>query len=277
MARTTSAGYPFAKVHSCKIHPGIGIARVGNSTEGYYLAPESLEASKDAPTGGYKDASGRVKRQAARFKLYGYDKDGINLGELPLRPTENDRSAVEVEWGVHLVNKKGACYRVQDGLPRTPNAKLRNGNGASHHYPDTRDPNERSELIIDPNVRTIASSGKPASSRFDTGKFLGFEVNLGELQIDETGRLLVLGGLGHAASTIPDNPIGADPNSADYWANNDYWYDDVSDGPVTATVTLPDGRRIEVSDPRDAAWVVVGPPQFCAINRCARHLVRCDT
>src|SRR5262249_50107875 len=94
------------------------------------------------------------------------------------------------------------------------------------------------------------------------GAFLGVPVYLGELQVDERGRLLVLGGLGRAGSTIPDNPIGADTRSSDYWANNDYWYDDVSDGPVSAAVTLPDGRRIDVSDPKDAAWVVVGPPNY---------------
>ncbi|MGY2803581.1 LodA/GoxA family CTQ-dependent oxidase [Bradyrhizobium sp. USDA 4506] len=261
MARTANTDYPFSNVHSCRIHPGIGIAHVGNSPDSFYVAADTPEGTRDAPAGGYKDTNGRVRRQAALFRLYGYDKDGNNLGELPLR-SANGEPAVEVEWSAHLVNKKGAAHRFQDGLVSNAPTRLRNSNGASHHYPDTRSPDERAELIIDPGVRAISSSGASDNPRFDTGAFLGVPVYLGELQVDDGGRLLVLGGLGRAGSTIPDNPIGADARSTDYWANNDYWYDDVSDGPVSAAVMLPDGRRIDVSDPKDAAWVVVGPPNF---------------
>jgi len=259
MVRTANRGYPFSEVHSCRLHPGIGIARVGNSPDSFFVAADTPAGVKDVPAGGHKDSSGRIRRQAALFRLYGYDSDGNNLGELPLKPSD-DEPAVEVEWSAHLVNRKGASYRFQDGL--AGNARLRNGNGASHQYPDTRAPDERAELIIDPGARTISSSGISANPRFDTGVFLGVPIYLGELRVDDGGRLLVLGGLGQAGSTIPDNPIGADPKSTDYWTNNDYWYDDVSDGPVSATVTLPDGRCIDVSDPKDAAWVVVGPPNY---------------
>ncbi|WP_407165971.1 LodA/GoxA family CTQ-dependent oxidase [Bradyrhizobium sp. ORS 111] len=261
MARTANTDYPFSNVHSCRIHPGIGIARVGNSPDSFYIAADTPEGTRDAPAGGYKDANGRVRRQAALFRLYGYDKDGNNLGELPLRANGGE-PAVEVEWSAHLVNKKGASHRFQDGLASNAPPRLRNSNGASHQYPDTRAPDERTELIIDPGKRTITASGASDNRQFDTGAFLGVPVYLGELQVDDGGRLLVLGGLGRAESTIPDNPIGADTRSTDYWANNDYWYDDISDGPVSAVVTLPDGRRIDISDPKDAAWVVVGPPNY---------------
>src|SRR5262249_32111947 len=66
--------------------------------------------------------------------------------------------------------------------------------------------------------------------------------------------LIVLGGHGHSGST--HHP----PAIADY-ANNDYWFDDTSDGPVTATVVLEDGSntiRIPVHVP---AWVAVAPPR----------------
>ena len=74
-----------------RIHPSIGIARVGNSEE-YYLGPETM-AGMDGladtdPMGGLpikkgqetqtitsddlRDVDGKLKRQAARFKIYAY-------------------------------------------------------------------------------------------------------------------------------------------------------------------------------------------------------------
>src|SRR6185436_583978 len=66
-----------------KIHPAIGIARVGDSPDEFYLAPEQAGAMPNelTPDGGeqpitkFKDGKGRVKRQAARFRVYGYDDD----------------------------------------------------------------------------------------------------------------------------------------------------------------------------------------------------------
>ncbi|WDM17380.1 LodA/GoxA family CTQ-dependent oxidase [Streptomyces lavenduligriseus] len=60
-------------------------------------------------------------------------------------------------------------------------------------------------------------------------------------------RLVVLGGKGHSAA-----PFGEPPLS---FGNNDGWCDDISDGPVTATLTL-EGRAVPV----EPAWVVVAPP-----------------
>ena len=66
-----------------KIHPAIGIARVGDSPDEFYLAPEQAGQLPNelTPDGGeqpvtkFKDGQGRVKRQAARFRVYGYDDD----------------------------------------------------------------------------------------------------------------------------------------------------------------------------------------------------------
>ena len=66
-----------------KIHPGIGIARLGNSDTEFYLAPEtpaglpqacdaqgnpSYQANGTTPVlvTNFRDAQGRIKRQAAR-------------------------------------------------------------------------------------------------------------------------------------------------------------------------------------------------------------------
>jgi hypothetical protein len=50
------------------ISPCIGIAQVGNSKTEYYIGPEA-PGGLPRPEGGFKDAKGRVKRQAARFRV----------------------------------------------------------------------------------------------------------------------------------------------------------------------------------------------------------------
>jgi hypothetical protein len=50
------------------------------------------------------------------------------------------------------------------------------------------------------------------------------------------------------------------PNNAiRSYANNDYWHDDASDGPVTAQVVLRNGLSVPV---KASAWVLVTPPDF---------------
>jgi hypothetical protein len=277
-----SRTFDFSKVAKCRIHPGIGIARVGNSPDEYFIGPEAPSDPQDVtiPSGGFKDAEGRVKRQAARFRIYAYDKEGNNLGELPIRGrddlnTESRSAKAEVQWSVHLMNKKGAWYKfVSWEQHKEPEGRHRFVRNSDIPVPEGQPPDSRKELVIDPGIRHINGSspvqndhGTSGSSQFDTGTFRGTSVPLGELRVDQIGRLLVLGGLGKSASTKLDNPIGADPADHDFWANNDYWYDDVSDGPVTATVTLPVGadgksRTISIDDPEQAAWVIVAPPKF---------------
>ena len=62
-------------INTIKIHPAIGIARVGNSPTEFFIGSE-LPGNRRRPAGGYKDAQRRIKRQAARFRLFGYDKNG---------------------------------------------------------------------------------------------------------------------------------------------------------------------------------------------------------
>ena len=44
-----------------------------------------------------------------------------------------------------------------------------------------------------------------------------------------------------------------------HYANNDDWFDDTSDGPVTVEVTLTDGEKVPV---RGRAWVICAPPDY---------------
>lgn len=204
-----------------KIHPAIGIARVGNSPDELFIGPERI-GEEPNPAGGFKDAQCRVKRQAARFRIFAHHDDNT--------VTEVTSAEADITWTVHLVNKKAA-------------------------HPDRGNTESDADLTIDPGTRTI--NGANQRKLFDTGqiRFNGVPpktVPLGEIRSDNENRLLVLGGSGDAGS-----PVGT-LLSGNFWATED-WYDDVSDGPVTATITL----HSDNSTPTVAgAWVIVGPPKF---------------
>src|SRR5262249_22035155 len=66
---------------------------------------------------------------------------------------------------------------------------------------------------------------------------------------DEDGRLVFLGGRGVSASA------GGRPVTS--FGNKDLWHDDVSDGPIDATVEYQ-GRTYQAT----GAWVIVGPPHY---------------
>src|SRR5579864_2925500 len=90
-----------------RIHPAIGVARVGNSDE-FFIGPETPYPTAP-PQGGYRDAEGRLKRQAARFRVYGYDKNGNVVAELTAANSD-------ITWTVHLANKKAAWYDFDAAL-----------------------------------------------------------------------------------------------------------------------------------------------------------------
>ena len=98
-----------------KIHPAIGIARIGNSPDKFFIGPEIPGINK-IPAGGYKDEKMRVKRQAARFRIFGYDQEGNVVEEIT-------SANADIRWSVHLANKK-ASWREFDGL--NANRPLRN-------------------------------------------------------------------------------------------------------------------------------------------------------
>ncbi|HEX8217946.1 MAG TPA: LodA/GoxA family CTQ-dependent oxidase [Chloroflexia bacterium] len=226
------------KIVRAAIHPAIGIARVGNSETEYFIGPEVPDPQPEPP-GFYKDKAGALKRQAALFRVYGYNAAGEVVSELT---ADN----AEIGWTVHVANSKGAWYEFQIALdlpaPEVASAlpsQLRN-----------QSVTDRTQLVIDPGPRSIQGANETGDQyAFNNGQFLGDTVYLGELRTDEQGRLIFLGGKGTSAS-----PSGG---SITTFANNDGWYDDVSDGPVTATVTI-DGQEVPV----DPAWVIVAPPNY---------------
>lgn len=234
-----------------KIHPAIGIARVGNSTkdDGYFIGPQVIDP-EPRPPGFYRDGSGALKREVAEFRVYGYDAGGRVVRELRM-----DEGA-EIEWTVELANHKAAWYNFELALdiPEALTAPPSTRRNATVPLP------ARGKLSITPQPRTIDSPATQGPRyHFDDGSFMGIAVELGELRTDAQGRLLVFGGHGKSGSVNSKPPVT--------FANNDGWYDDTSDGPVTARVRV-DGRDIEVAP----AWVVVAPPNYGPQQKSVRTM-----
>lgn len=191
-----------------QIFPAIGIARIGNSPE-WFLGPElPYPALPPGPPGGrYKDAQCRIKRQAQRFRLWGFYSDMSNR--------ELTTADGAISWTVHLANGK---------------------------------PTVTSEGVIDGGLQTLTG---PAASATFVGSFAGTSVPLGEAETDAEGRLIVVGGYGTSA-----NPT--DPSSTPNFPTTPGWYDDVSDGPITASITIG-GTAYPA---QNGAWVICPPPRF---------------
>ncbi|MFE4971360.1 LodA/GoxA family CTQ-dependent oxidase [Kitasatospora sp. NPDC056651] len=222
-----------------KIHPAIGIARVGNS-EKFFYGPESPDETPKAP-GFSKDGPATIRRQAARFRVYGYDKDDNVVGEI-----KHGQGDAAVTWTAQLANKKAAWYKFSLALD-IPDVKALPDEDFVRRNATFAD---RSKLKNTPPPQSISGTGQSGKT-FDKGTVDGTAVYLGELRTDEAGRLVVLGGQGHSDSfTNPKTALTT-------FGNNEGWYDDISDGPVTAEVKI--GDKSFTATP---AWVVVAPPNY---------------
>lgn len=239
LIETKDGGIPLPNIY--RIHPAIGIARVGDSPNEYFVGPEAPgvppslnrpDATHD-PNAGYKDDQGRIKRQGARFRIYEHTLDDAGATTRVREITADD---ARIEWEVHLENRKAAALKFQE-------------NGRRNERVD------ESKLIIDAGPQRISGVGQ-GMKRFQ-GRFAAaidlppIDVPLGDLLTDGAGRLIILGGFGESRS--PSDSL------LDNYANNDGWCDDTSDGSVRATIRLNGGAEaIEA----DSAWVIVAPPDF---------------
>lgn len=125
-----------------------------------------------------------------------------------------------IQWTVHLANSK-AVFRGEAGG------------------------------LIDPGSRTLNGPNDSASFANGAYHFSGqtVEVPLGNAITDQDGNLIVMGGFGFSSS-----PTG---NGLADFLDNSGWHDDVSDGPVNATITVG-GQQFQAV----GAWVICPPPRF---------------
>lgn len=226
-----------------RIYPSIGIARVGDSTDGFVVGPE---APGIAAAGPYRGSDRGLKPQAARFRIY---KVAIDAHENETVTEEIvPGGQVQVTWSVSLANRKAAGLRIIDTLERSPSPGRRN------------DSLDRRKLVIaaDGSVTGVNKTGPVLAGSIEfaqpgtTGPSVS-DIKLATLRTDNNGRLLVVGGPGKS-----DSPVEA---PCDSFADNDGWYDSVSDGPVTATLRI-DGQ----DHPVVPAWVVITVPRYAPNN-----------
>jgi hypothetical protein len=310
-----------------RIHPAIGLSRVGNS-EDFYLAPESSAGMAQPGTdlvGGLpikpgtesdpisdqdlRDAAGALKRQAQRFKIYQYDDPAAaaqypyqgQVQEITLGSVIDGKTVADIVWTVHLANKKANCWVLEESLPPgTPSPPpvigslswyfnnelppIRNKSFAGTDDPSN--PQRLTDLVIDAGPRAIHGANA-ARIRFDGATTptwyqpgagvqplpdypVSFPADhfaalyspsgtpvqeLGALETDAQGRLIVLGGQGTATGWLQDGQ----PFLLNDDVNNDGWFDDTADGPVQATLVFTDGSTLALES---TAWVVSTDPAY---------------
>lgn len=256
------------------IHPRIAVARVGNSLNEFYIGPEKtgglpiacdrngnprIVNGRVQHVRQFKDATGAIKRQAARLQVFEHDDDGESR-EVSLHGGDIEG----IRWTVHLANKKGVWYNFSElkgDLTFGPQ------NSYEHQHVPLRNPDVKGErarqaqLIIDPGPHSVERPRErrqlsvydippnykhgsfPESAQQDAGI-----TSLGEIMMDDEGRLLVLGGFGNSGG----------PGSITTFAGAEGWFDDVSDGYALATISFKDGRQIDL----EPAWIIVGSPKY---------------
>lgn len=254
------------------IGPSIGIARVGNSPDSFYIAPDAISGlpyecdvtghvqvsgGQPVPVKQFKDAQGRIRRQAALFRVY-----RVESGKPAVEVTVSDPAVKQISWTAHLANKKACWYNFAEleGNLLYGSANSYKNKGIQFRNAAKTSAQDRQKLIIDPGPRTISGAGQkaefssssvptdyPYASFPDKVTFGDQITSLGSMLTDDSDRLLLLGGFGKS---------GGDTSITSF-AGADTWHDDVSDGPVTCSLILATGETVELS-----AWCIVGSPKF---------------
>ena len=222
-----------------RIYPSIGIARVGDSKDGFVTA---AEAPGTVPAGPYRGSDGGLRPQGVRFRIYEVE---IDANENEVARTEiMATKTTKITWMISLANRKAAGLRIADTLARSANPGQRNKGF------------DRQKLVISAtatitggnSARTpmtgsieFAKPGKPAKRAAN--------IELASLITDAQGRVVVIGGPGKSASPLN--------HSAPSFSDNDGWYDSVSDGPISATLEIKGKTHAVVP-----GWVLVTVPRY---------------
>ncbi|HEY2565490.1 MAG TPA: LodA/GoxA family CTQ-dependent oxidase [Acidimicrobiales bacterium] len=215
---------------SFEIHPSVGIARVGNSADAFYFGPEVRGGLPD-PSRGFKDGSGAMAKQAARFRIFAYGPGGKVLGEVP--------RGAKVEWKVSVANKKAAWYESAVAMDLSVSQPV-----------NRRNPGVTSDrqALVGSATSSTSTPGQPTVPLIG-GPVFGNTVNFGEIFTDAEGRLVVLPGDGRGYPA-PGAAITT-------FSDNDGWTDNICDGPVEAVLTIG-SRRVAAK----SAYLVVTPPNY---------------
>ncbi len=229
------------------IYPAVGVARVGDSPE-FYIHPDepTLDLSPvtfDLPLnpnltkiGKFRDASNRIRRQAAKFRVYQVKWRKYNGRTwVPGDPVKHIAAggAIELRWKVSVANAKAFSAFSPPGSDQEPPLSTRTRLNATADIKSTE--------FLTHKVLTVA---KAAPARPN-------DIVLGAVTVDADGNLLFVGGEGQCFSdgtTLIPGSVLFQPK----------WFDDVCDGRIECEV-FQNGVSQGTALP---AWVVTGKPAF---------------
>ncbi len=244
-----------------RIHPSVGIARMGNAPGHYFVGAEeprvpvspqirsmataSTKSAAVGPGNEFRLASGQIAKQAARFRVWAYywdDWTGLTKNDHPLEIRECTIADFDFEWKVKVANcKKG----VVDAHANKPAAKILK---TSKPLPGDYGPPKKIKASGQWLLAHVVLDDEPATR----------------------GTLLVMGSEGNHG--LKSGWGGTDRSKWTGFARNlvvDEATDDAADGSVEVKVTpkasAPDYIRAVHSEATyKHAWVVIGSPDFGA-------------
>jgi L-Lysine epsilon oxidase N-terminal/L-lysine epsilon oxidase C-terminal domain len=261
-----------------RIHPAIGIARLGTSPTSFYIAPETagglpIDAHEDGtpvvgpdgkeqPVTNFRD-NGLIRRQAARFRVFAYDDDAPEGREIKIGDTFTVRypppapphwgggklkvTITDIAWTVYPANKKASWYTFMETAGE-------HGYAANHPLRNASitDAGARQKLIIDPGSQTVSYRDKFGGQTHAQAQFAAtgaatqsFPPPLQPNSITTLGELICTQQDSYNRLLV----LGGSGNSGsmksgfsdpkiENYANNDGWFDDICDGPVNAALSF---------------------------------------
>jgi hypothetical protein len=284
-----------------RIHPGVGMARIGSSKDWYFLGPEiprflqeqypnlrhvpsplrhpattnSTAAQPDQ--GNYRDKGDKkqIMPQAARFRVFAYVYNGDERD--PYKVVEVTSADADIEWKVKLANVK-SVKGPSDSRSVDPNAPPEKPLSTKAPSPPAGWTDCKTSSGSLPNLAYLKlETEKDVALLANTQPAAGAEGKW-------TGRLHVIGNEGDIngdtlKTSKGDLTLTGGENPFLY---QNQWYDSAADGPVGATVELRDsfiqkfqgakflvpGQKDPVPLPQDkkvaavSAWVVVNLPDY---------------
>lgn len=268
-----------------RIYPSIGITRMGNGPaekDQVIFSPEVPWANLYETDNDFLTKNGQLKKQAQRFYIYACDDHG--------NPTHRIyEDEFDIEWSVEVANKKPFWYDFNNSLdlsmlahnqnlsPTFVTEKLAPGVSAKRRNPNVLDQSLRTahgydyrkELVNHPDKESVNADdtrrvfhGEFPSKRGGQYSQIARSLNTSSKQVD-------LGTIEYDEGTLifyPADGISASLNPSDLntdFADNSNWYDDISDGRVTARICNKNtGEVYELTDKESSAWVASAPPDY---------------
>jgi len=167
-----------------KIHPAIGVSRVGNSPD-YILSPETsagMPVPGSSISGGMpikpgtetdhitdsdlRDAQGRLKPHAQRFRIFAYAEAPTSypyegdVSEILIGSTVDGKTVENITWQVHMANKKANSWIIPESISDNTSEDDNYGIGGMSHYANGETPNVRNGSFGKPDYPVELNSNQ---------------------------------------------------------------------------------------------------------------------